>query len=1292
MRKLLLLASICTIIVNSTFGQQVNTDSIKALLKTNGNYFAFLAVTPLELNARMAVDATYEPRLFQKTLSSFYGFDITKFQANNTATFNHRMPNAPEQQCNSAIPVCQNNYSQTASYSGYGATQEIPSNSSCLGSQEKNSVWYTFTSQSAGSLKFLINSTADYDWALYDITGASCADIASGAVTPVRCNFSATAGNTGLDASASNNSEGSGGSPYSNPLNVAINYTFVLIVSNYSSTQAGYTLNFSGGTADIFDVTPPTTVSASAPCGSNTINVTFTEPILCSTLAANGSDFTVSGPGGPYTVTAAAGPDCGTGSIHMDLTVTPVLSGGGPWTITAKNGADGNTVSDLCGNTTPIGTVLINNVSPAPSTVVITGTDSACKGSLATLIASAGTGYAWTGPGGFTATTQSVSVPTTTVGTQTYNVTVQNGSCPAGTGTINVVILSGVESNFTYAPNPVCAGQAISFTNTSILPGLCGGLSPSFCENIGSSCGFLTTCKAGQYTDSEFDFIWNFGDGSPSASGRPGNQTHTYTTAGTYTVSMQGKGEITGLFGGLFGGGGVACNNIKTQTITVLPNSSTLQVRADKIICPGDTFHLKASGGATYTWKDSATGATIGTTDDELVRPTKTTKYYVETPGCGGLITKDSITVTIKDAAMILTPKSPGICIGDSIDLTANYAGIWTSNPAGFTAGPLNVVNVKPIIPTKYYCTFTTTNGCVLKDSTSIAVAGNPFTINTPVITPNTCGANPPTGGISVTLNNVSTAPTYAWADSTTNAPVGGTTGILSGVVDGGYLLTVSANGCVKTKYIHIPLGGTPTITTNYTNETICKGDTLVLVANGASNYNWQANPAIVSVVSTNSIIVQPMVSTTITVDGYNTTLACKTTKKIILTVLPNPILAVTPNTPTICNGDSILITLSGGAQYGYDLVSTFPNNLIAVVGNSFYLTPTATTNYIIAGLDVNQCPDTATLSISVNNTPTFTLGAGKTLICEDSSTVLNVISTGTNTYAWAPSNGLSSTTGASVTAMPVVTTMYVITATDPLTLCTKQDSIKITTKPKPLADAGKDVFICEGKRIKLTAAGGQKYWWSPKLGLSDSTIYNPFANPKVTTTYHLLTELNGCFDTASVNLGVYPITTIKAYGDTTILYGESTQIVVTGANTGTYTWLPSTEIPCETCMKNNVRPEETTYFTVMYVDVNGCVQKDTVVVTINTDYGVFIPNAFSVDGNNLNDFFTPKVWGVKSYRLQVYDRWGLRVYDGIENQPGWNGEKGSDVAPQDVYIYTLDVVPNKSSRTRKTGTVTLLR
>ena len=151
----------------------------------------------------------------------------------------------PEQQCNSAIPVCQNIYTTSTSYSGNGSTQEIPGNS-CLGSNELNSVWYTFTSSSAGNIAFNITPNVlgqDYDFALYNLTGTNCSAISSGALTPIRCNFSATGGVTGLSASGTNASEPASGPNQSTVLATTVGQTYVLIISNYSSSANGYQLN-----------------------------------------------------------------------------------------------------------------------------------------------------------------------------------------------------------------------------------------------------------------------------------------------------------------------------------------------------------------------------------------------------------------------------------------------------------------------------------------------------------------------------------------------------------------------------------------------------------------------------------------------------------------------------------------------------------------------------------------------------------------------------------------------------------------------------------------------------------------------------------------------------------------------------------------------------------------------------------------------------------------------------------------------------------------------------------------
>ncbi|MFN7015426.1 MAG: PKD domain-containing protein, partial [Bacteroidia bacterium] len=351
-------------------------------------------------------------------------------------------------------------------------TNEIPSNSSCLGSNEKNSVWYVFTVNASGNLAFNItpnNLNEDYDFALYEITNGGCAGIANGSTTPIRCNFSATGGVTGLSSSGSNPSEDASGPNQSTILAVTVGQTYVLVLSNYSSSQNGYTLDFSPSSASIFDVTPPTVLSVSAPCGSNVITVKFSEQILCNTISADGSEFTITGTGGPYTVTAASGINCGNATNEVRLTLNTPLSGSGPWTVSVGMGTDGNTLIDNCNNAlNPPQTNVFNSI---PTEASISGDNNICKGQTMALTASEGTSYSWTGPG--TAgqnTNQTISVVHNTAGTYNYTVTVENGSCGSSNASISVTVVDAPMANFTVPSMTVCAGDAITFTNTSTYP------------------------------------------------------------------------------------------------------------------------------------------------------------------------------------------------------------------------------------------------------------------------------------------------------------------------------------------------------------------------------------------------------------------------------------------------------------------------------------------------------------------------------------------------------------------------------------------------------------------------------------------------------------------------------------------------------------------------------------------------------------------------------------------------------------------------------------------------------
>ena len=267
---------------------------------------------------------------------------------------------APEQDCINAIPVCQNFYSQPNAYQGTGSfPAELTSiNQGCLGTGERNDVWYVINVSSSGTLAFTIQSNVlsdDYDFGVWDVTGVGCNAIfnystnTANAYPPVGCNFAGSVANgqTGL----SNVNTGVAWSP---ALNVVAGQTLVLNVSNYSLTQNGYTLDFSPSTASIFDNVPPKFLNVTTQCqfASSTLNVKMSEPVKCASIAPNASDFYIT-PATGTVIASANGLSCGstansaTNNIQLNLSGT--LAPGTYW-LHANTGSDNNTLLDNCGN------------------------------------------------------------------------------------------------------------------------------------------------------------------------------------------------------------------------------------------------------------------------------------------------------------------------------------------------------------------------------------------------------------------------------------------------------------------------------------------------------------------------------------------------------------------------------------------------------------------------------------------------------------------------------------------------------------------------------------------------------------------------------------------------------------------------------------------------------------------------------------------------------------------------------------------------------------------------------
>ena len=271
-----------------------------------------------------------------------------------------------------AFPVCgTDTFKQTTVPACGGRTLVAPGCGNAL--SDLNPFWYRFTCYTAGSLGFLItpnNLNDDYDWQLFDITNHNADDVYADPSLFVACNWSGEKGVTG--ATDAGNSlvvcETPDANTYRNPFstkpNIIEGHEYILLVSHFlGDDQSGYDLSFRGGTASITDPKLPALASARAICDGVKMTVKLNKKMKCSSLNADGSDFTVTP--GVAPIIAAEGVNCING-FDMDSVVLTLASPipPGNYTIAMKSDNSGINLLDNCNRSIPDGQSLPVTVYP----------------------------------------------------------------------------------------------------------------------------------------------------------------------------------------------------------------------------------------------------------------------------------------------------------------------------------------------------------------------------------------------------------------------------------------------------------------------------------------------------------------------------------------------------------------------------------------------------------------------------------------------------------------------------------------------------------------------------------------------------------------------------------------------------------------------------------------------------------------------------------------------------------------------------------------------------------------
>ncbi len=212
------------------------------------------------------------------------------------------------QDCYGAKTICQESYDEPTpyQYSGQGNYYDeiqTENDDPCV-TQENNGVWYSFTAQSSGDLRFTItphDTLDDYDWIVFDVTNATCTDIATEA-NPYIISSNTYGGSAddglpegwdGLTGANSNISGGNAGTcngngpdngpPFNDDIPVEKGNSYFLYVSNWSGSENGYFIDFSASTAQIYDDAGPwvTGITDAAECEGNELTIRTNENVKC---------------------------------------------------------------------------------------------------------------------------------------------------------------------------------------------------------------------------------------------------------------------------------------------------------------------------------------------------------------------------------------------------------------------------------------------------------------------------------------------------------------------------------------------------------------------------------------------------------------------------------------------------------------------------------------------------------------------------------------------------------------------------------------------------------------------------------------------------------------------------------------------------------------------------------------------------------------------------------------------------------------------------------------------------
>ncbi|MFN8294881.1 MAG: gliding motility-associated C-terminal domain-containing protein [Chitinophagales bacterium] len=480
----------------------------------------------------------------------------------------------------------------------------------------------------------------------------------------------------------------------------------------------------------------------------------------------------------------------------------------------------------------------------------------------------------------------------------------------------------------------------------------------------------------------------------------------------------------------------------------------------------------------------------------------------------------------------------------------------------------------------------------------------------------------------------------------------GQTANSIDAIQAGPYSVTAYKNGCsgianvnVTNTNVNISISG---------NTEVCNGNSVTLVANGTfDSVRWNNGAA------GNQLTVSSSGSYTAT--GYLNGCSASTTQRVTDCQSQDCNPDITGNR-VFCDGDSI--TLDAGSGF-----TSYTWNTGAVSQTIKVKTPG---KYVVSVTGQNNCTGKDSVQVLTNPIPQVSI-SGNTTFCIDSQTDLTA-NTDADSLRWS-TNETTTTISVSETQNYSVTVYK--------NGCSKSASVQVSSLDPPSQfNLGNDTVFC-GNFSKVLSTGNQSTVWSTGVTAAQITVTTPG-----TYTATITNDCGSATDEIVIFKNDLPV--VNLGNDTAFCEGEL--LLNAPVEMRSYLWSTGSQLPSITVT------EEGTY-SVKVTDENGCSNSDTIDISSNCFNDLWIPNAFTPNGDGVNDVFlvrgNPRNTTIE--RFVIYNRWGNKVFEANNILPsdvsaGWDGKYKGESSPFEVYGY--EVIARFTNGEKKTlkGNVTLLK